>query len=84
MATRVQWLGHSCLLIESDGKRVLIDPFLNGNPTATVKADEVEADIILISHGHDDHVGDAVIIAQRMGATVVSNFELGNCLSSKG
>ena len=84
MATRVQWLGHSCLLIESDGKRVLIDPFLTGNPQATVKADEVEADIILVSHGHDDHVGDTVSIAQRTGATVVSNFEMGNWFTEQG
>ena len=84
MATRVQWLGHSCLLIESDGKRILIDPFLTGNPTAQVKADEVEADVILISHGHQDHVGDAVSIAQRTGATVVTNFELGNWFTEQG
>ena len=84
MATRVQWLGHSCLLVESDGKRILIDPFLTGNPTAQVKADDVEADVILISHGHEDHVGDAVKIAQRTGATVVTNFELGNWFSAQG
>ena len=84
MATRVQWLGHSCLLIESDGKRILIDPFLTGNPTAQVKADEVEADVILISHGHEDHVGDALSIAQRTGATVVTNFELGNWFTEQG
>jgi L-ascorbate metabolism protein UlaG (beta-lactamase superfamily) len=59
MATRVQWLGHACLLIESDGKKILIDPFLTGNPMAAVSADAVEADVILVSHGHEDHVGDA-------------------------
>ena len=84
MATRVQWLGHSCLLIESDGKRILIDPFLTGNPTARIQADEVEADVILISHGHEDHVGDALSIAQRTGATVVTNFELGNWFTEQG
>src|SRR5439155_23688618 len=56
MATRVRWLGHSCLLLESDGKRLLVDPFLTGNPAAAVKADEVQADFILVSHGHADHV----------------------------
>ena len=84
MATRVQWLGHSCLLVESDGVRVLIDPFLTGNPTARINADEVAADIILVSHGHDDHVGDAVSIARRTSATVVSNFELGNWFTEQG
>src|SRR5438552_13871844 len=73
MATRVRWLGHSCLLLESDGRRVLIDPFLTGNPAAAVKAEEVAADFILVSHGHGDHVGDTIAIAKRTGATVVAN-----------
>ena len=63
MSTRVRWLGHAALLIESDGRTVLIDPFLTGNPKAAAKAGEVPADLILISHGHGDHVGDAVAIA---------------------
>jgi L-ascorbate metabolism protein UlaG (beta-lactamase superfamily) len=84
MSTRVQWLGHACLLIESDGKRVLIDPFLTGNPMAAAKPDEVEADVILVSHGHEDHLGDTVAIAKRTGATVVSTYELGNWLKGQG
>ena len=59
MSTRLRWLGHSCLLFESGGKHVLIDPFLNNNPTAALKAAEVPADFILVSHGHGDHIGDA-------------------------
>jgi L-ascorbate metabolism protein UlaG (beta-lactamase superfamily) len=62
-------------LLESGGQKVLIDPFLTGNPKAAETADQVQADLILISHGHGDHVGDAVAIAQRTGATVLSNFE---------
>lgn len=77
MATRVQWLGHSALLLEGDGRHVLIDPFLTGNPVAAAKAGDVPADLILISHGHGDHVGDAVAIARRTGATVASNYEIG-------
>jgi L-ascorbate metabolism protein UlaG (beta-lactamase superfamily) len=84
MATRVQWLGHACLLIESDGKRVLIDPFLTGNPMAGTTADQVEADVILISHGHGDHVGDAVAIAKRTGAPVVANYEISQWLTAQG
>lgn len=76
MATRVRWLGHSALLLDCDGKTVLIDPFLTGNPKAAAKADEVSADLILISHGHGDHVGDSVAIAKRTGATVASNYEI--------
>ena len=60
MSTRLCWLGHACLLLESDGKRVLIDPFLTGNPAAAMTAEEVPADFILVSHGHGDHVGDTI------------------------
>lgn len=80
MSTRMQWLGHSCLLFESDGRRVLIDPFLTGNPAAAAKAEEVEADLICVSHGHGDHVGDAVAIARRTGATVLTNYEISEWL----
>jgi L-ascorbate metabolism protein UlaG (beta-lactamase superfamily) len=84
MATRVRWLGHACLLIESDGQKILIDPFLTGNPAAAIKAEEVSADFILISHGHGDHVGDAVAIAKRTGATVIANYEIAGWLTQQG
>jgi L-ascorbate metabolism protein UlaG (beta-lactamase superfamily) len=84
MSTRVQWLGHACLLIESDGKRVLIDPFLTGNPMAAAKPDEVEADVILVSHGHEDHLGDTVAIAKRTGAPLVAITELAREMSEEG
>jgi hypothetical protein len=84
MATRVCWLGHSCLLFESDGQHVLVDPFLTGNPMAPKKAAEVPAHAILVSHGHGDHVGDAIDIAKRTGAAVVSNYEIGQWLQGKG
>jgi L-ascorbate metabolism protein UlaG (beta-lactamase superfamily) len=83
MATRVRWLGHSCLLFESDGKRILADPFLTGNPAAADTADKVPADFILVSHGHGDHVGDTVAIARRTGATVVTNYEISEWLAKK-
>jgi L-ascorbate metabolism protein UlaG (beta-lactamase superfamily) len=82
MSTRVRWLGHSCLLFESDGRHVLIDPFLTGNPAAAASADEVPSDLILVSHGHGDHVGDAVAIAKRTGATVLSNYEISEWLKA--
>jgi L-ascorbate metabolism protein UlaG (beta-lactamase superfamily) len=83
MATRLRWLGHSCLLFESAGKNVLVDPFLTGNPKATVKASEVSADFILVSHGHGDHIGDAVEISERTGATVICNYEIATWLQEK-
>jgi L-ascorbate metabolism protein UlaG (beta-lactamase superfamily) len=84
MATRLRWLGHSCLLFESDGHSILVDPFLTGNPVAPVKADELTPSYILVSHGHGDHIGDAVAIAKRTGATVVSNYEIATWLENKG
>lgn len=84
MSTRVQWLGHSCLLFESQGRHVLVDPFLTGNPKAAADAGSVPADLILISHGHGDHVGDAVAIARRTGAAVVANYEIGEWLKGPG
>ena len=84
MATRMRWLGHSCLLFESGGKHVLVDPFLTGNPTAAATADEVPADLVLVSHGHGDHVGDAIAIARRTGAKVVCNYEISLWLAAQG
>jgi L-ascorbate metabolism protein UlaG (beta-lactamase superfamily) len=84
MATRLCWLGHACLLLESDGQRVLIDPFLTGNPAAAITADKVQADFILVSHGHGDHVGDTMAIAQHTGATVVCNYEMAGWFEKQG
>ena len=81
--TRVQWLGHSCLLCESAGIHILIDPFLTDNPTAAATADTVPADFILVSHGHGDHVGDAVAIARRTGALVIANYEIAGWFEAK-
>src|SRR5437588_6321532 len=83
MATRLRWLGHACLYLESGGHKILIDPFLTGNPAAAAKADEVAADFILVSHGHEDHLGDTVAIAKRTGATVISNYEISVWLQDK-
>jgi L-ascorbate metabolism protein UlaG (beta-lactamase superfamily) len=84
MATRVCWLGHACLLMESDGQRVLIDPFLTGNPAAAAKAADVNPHFILVSHGHGDHLGDTVAIAKRTGATVIANYEMSEWLKNQG
>jgi L-ascorbate metabolism protein UlaG (beta-lactamase superfamily) len=58
MSTRVRWLGHACLLFESDGRQILVDPFLTENPAAASTADAVSPEFILVSHGHADHLGD--------------------------
>src|SRR4051794_40199015 len=84
MAATITWLGHNAWSIETAGATILVDPFLNDSPTSPVKADEVKADFILLSHGHADHVGDSVAIATRTGATVLTNFEVGNWLKKNG
>ncbi len=76
MAADVRWLGHSAFHLSGGGADVLIDPFLTGNPKAAATADEVPADVILLTHGHGDHLGDTVDIAKRTGATVVAIVEL--------
>lgn len=80
----VTWYGHATIGIEVDGYRVLVDPFFSSNPTASASAEEVEADYILVSHGHGDHIGDTLEIARRTGATVISNFEIINWLREQG
>jgi L-ascorbate metabolism protein UlaG (beta-lactamase superfamily) len=84
MAIKLTWYGHAAMLLEAGGKRLLIDPFFSGNPAAAISADAAQADFILISHGHGDHVGDAVAIARRTGATVISNFEICNWFQGQG
>ncbi len=84
MSVKITWYSHACLLIETDGTRLLVDPFITGNPMAPISADQAAADFILVSHGHGDHVGDTVAIAKRTGATVVSNFEIHNWLTAQG
>ena len=72
MQTRITWYGHAAIGIETGGKRLLFDPFLTGNPVAAAQPDTLNPDYILISHGHGDHVGDAVSIAKRSGAMIIS------------
>ncbi len=83
MATELTWLGHGSWSLRIGETIVLLDPFLNDSPSAPVRAAEVDAHYILVSHGHFDHVADVADIAHRTGATVVANFEIAQWLSSK-
>lgn len=83
MPIEITWLGHGTFSLTIGDQKVLIDPFLDDNPSAPVKAHDVAADIILISHGHYDHIADAAAIAKRTGATVYANFEVATWLHSK-
>jgi L-ascorbate metabolism protein UlaG (beta-lactamase superfamily) len=84
MTVNITYHGHDCFTIQTDTANLLIDPFLTGNELADVSADQVGADYILVSHAHGDHLGDAVPIARRTGATVISNFEIANYMTSQG
>jgi L-ascorbate metabolism protein UlaG (beta-lactamase superfamily) len=84
MAVDVRFLGQSCFEIKSGDATVLTDPFLTGNPLAAASADEVEPDVILLTHGHADHLGDTVDIAKRTGATVVAIVELAAEIGAAG
>lgn len=84
MAIEITWLGHSCFALRSGKHQLLIDPFLDDSPVAPIKADDATADFVLLTHGHFDHVADAVAIAKRTGATVVANFEICEWLKSQG
>jgi L-ascorbate metabolism protein UlaG (beta-lactamase superfamily) len=79
----IRFLGHAAFSLEADGTTVLVDPFLTGNPKAAASADDVQANAILLTHGHQDHYGDIVAIAQRTGATVVAITELAHELSEE-
>ena len=81
----IRWLGHSAFSLHHDGTTVLVDPFLTGNPKGVVSADEVEADAILLTHGHQDHgPEDAVAIAKRTGASIQAIVEVAGELGAEG
>ena len=84
MAVSIKWLGHSAFQLDIDGHKLVIDPFLTGNPVAQTAADDVDAEVILLTHAHGDHVSDALPIASRSGATIVCNFEMGNWYLAQG
>lgn len=83
MSTIFTWYGHATIGLDCGGITLVVDPFFSGNPAAPVKAQNVRADFVLISHGHGDHVGDALEIARRRGATVIANAEISSWFSAK-
>ena len=78
------YLGHAAFLLEHDGATVAIDPYLSGNPTASHAADQIHPQTILLTHAHNDHVGDTIEIARRTNAAVFATAELAAWLKSQG
>jgi L-ascorbate metabolism protein UlaG (beta-lactamase superfamily) len=81
---KLTWHGHSTFEISGGGHNVIIDPFLTGNPAAKAKPEEIEADAILLTHGHSDHFGDSLHIAKRLNIPVIAPFELASYCMKKG
>jgi L-ascorbate metabolism protein UlaG (beta-lactamase superfamily) len=80
----IHYIGHAAFELSDGATTVLIDPFITGNPSATVTADDLSPDVILLTHGHGDHYGDVVPIAKRTGATVVAITEIAHELQGEG
>lgn len=84
MTDTLTWYGHATIGMVIDGCHILVDPFFKGNRAATDISGEVQADFIIITHGHGDHIGDAPAIASRTGATIISNAEICDWFDDKG
>jgi L-ascorbate metabolism protein UlaG (beta-lactamase superfamily) len=81
---KISYHGHSVVQIQTKGKSIIIDPFINGNQLTDLKVEETRPDVIILSHGHNDHVGDTVELAKKNNALVVANHELSTYLSWQG
>jgi L-ascorbate metabolism protein UlaG (beta-lactamase superfamily) len=81
---KLTWFGHATWQLEISGTTILVDPYLTDNPAATIKADALNPQFILVTHGHFDHVTDLVSIAKRTGATVICNWEISTWLNKQG
>ncbi|MFQ5552248.1 MAG: metal-dependent hydrolase [Thermoplasmata archaeon] len=80
---KVTWLGHAAFLLDGDD-RILVDPFLTGNPAAATTAEEVECDLVCVTHAHGDHYGDAVAVATRLGVPLVAIYEISVVAEAQG
>ena len=81
---KLTYFSHSAWKIETNGTIILIDPFLDDNPTSPVKSKDVTADFIIVTHAHGDHIGDSIPIAKANNATVITNFEIANWCGEQG
>ena len=81
----ITWLGHSTFLVESnEGVKILIDPFISNNPACPLPVEEIEADIICVTHGHSDHFGDAMELSHNLNCPIICIHEIGLFLAKQG
>lgn len=80
----LQFIGHSCFIVSANGYKVVIDPYISGNPLAKVKPGDIHVDAVLLTHGHSDHVADALEIALANDCPIVANFEICQHFASLG
>ncbi len=81
---KVTFIGHSCFALDNGKQKILIDPYITGNPVAKSTKDQKKADFILVTHGHGDHLGDAISLAKENNAMIISNYELCTYCQSEG
>ena len=81
---KVTYHGHSVVKIETGGKTILIDPFITGNGLTDLTVEDIKPDVIILTHGHNDHVGDTVQLAKESDSLVIANDELSTYLSWQG
>lgn len=81
---KIAFHGHFCFTVEHDGVRLVIDPFLSGNPASGLKPSELQVDAVILTHGHDDHFGDTLEIASRCGCPVIAIHELAHFCAARG
>ncbi|MCF7790839.1 MAG: metal-dependent hydrolase [Victivallales bacterium] len=81
---KLTWYSHACLMLETKSAKILVDPFITGNPLSPIDPERLKADYIFVSHGHADHLGDTESIARNCSSTVIANPEISGWLQSKG
>jgi L-ascorbate metabolism protein UlaG (beta-lactamase superfamily) len=81
---KISYHGHSVIKVETNGKVIMIDPFITGNSLTDLKVDEVKTDVIILTHGHNDHVGDTIQLAKDNHSLVIATHELATILDWKG
>lgn len=81
---KITYYGHSCVLVEAEGRSVIIDPFLSGNPASGIAPKDIHVDAVLLTHGHSDHFGDCIEIAKANECPIIAVFELAEYCRSQG